>query len=82
MKIAAKIIIFLIDITRPFIAPSKCCIYSITCTKYAKMVLRQKSIFIAIPLIILRLLSCNPITVLFWKIKNYFSKYFGQPDQL
>lgn len=64
-----KIIFFLIDSIRPILGRRGTCIYHITCTEYAKAILQEKSFFVAIPLIILRVLSCNPLTVLYWKIK-------------
>ncbi len=38
------------------------CIYPVSCGRYARYTLQNKNIFIALPLIILRVLSCNPIT--------------------
>ncbi len=64
-----KIISLLINSIRPLLGPRGACIYKKTCTLYAKEKLETRSIFIAIPLIILRVLSCNPITILYWKIK-------------
>jgi len=65
-----KTIIFLIDTIRPTLGPPGCCIYPTTCREYAKAVLQQKFFFIAIPLIIFRIISCNPITAIILKIKD------------
>ena len=67
-----KTLVFLIDTTRPFLGPTGCCIYRTSCTQYAKETLYKKSFFMAIPLIVLRLLSCNPITALFFKLIHQF----------
>ncbi|MFA5075434.1 MAG: membrane protein insertion efficiency factor YidD [Candidatus Babeliales bacterium] len=69
-----KITFFLIDSIRPLLGPSKVCIYHISCTEYTKAILEQKPFYIALPLIIVRLLSCNPITAIFLKIKFYLKK--------
>ncbi|MCF7799959.1 membrane protein insertion efficiency factor YidD [Candidatus Babeliales bacterium] len=69
-----KIIFFLIDSIRPLLGPSKVCIYHISCREYTKAILDQKPIYISIPLIIVRLLSCNPITAIFFKIRFYLKK--------
>jgi putative component of membrane protein insertase Oxa1/YidC/SpoIIIJ protein YidD len=74
-KFFLSIFTFLIDSFRPLFGPPGCCIYPITCRDYAKIALQEKSIFIAIPLIIFRLLSCNPITGIFLRLrKNLRSK--------
>lgn len=67
--IFVTIISFLIDSIRPFLGPKGCCIHPVTCRTYAKDMLHNKSIFIAIPLIIIRVLSCNPINGIY---KRYF----------
>lgn len=74
-KIFLKIIYFLFNITRPFLGPKNVCIYHEACPNYAKRQLETRSIFIALPLITLRVLSCNPLTVLYWKIKSKFIKH-------
>ena len=58
------LIIFLIDSIRPLIGPSNVCIYPVSCRNYAKKVLTEKNILVALTLIFLRLISCNPITAL------------------
>ena len=72
-------LIFLIDSIRPFLGPSNVCIYQVSCTNYAKKVLREKNILVALGLIILRLISCNPITaickIMFYKINGYASAF-------
>ncbi len=69
-----KIIFFIMDSLRPFVGPPETCIYPVSCTEYTKAILQHKPLYIAIPLVIIRLLSCNPITSLYWKIKIYFRK--------
>ncbi|MBD3273653.1 membrane protein insertion efficiency factor YidD [Candidatus Dependentiae bacterium] len=70
-KTFLKFIFFLMDLIRPFIGPPETCIYPVSCTEYTKSILKNKPLYVAIPLIIFRLLSCNPITSLYWRIKNY-----------
>ncbi len=67
-----KIIFFIMDSIRPFVGPPETCIYPVSCTEYTKAILQQKPLYIAIPLVIVRLLSCNPLTVIYWKIKDHF----------
>ncbi|MCK4264840.1 membrane protein insertion efficiency factor YidD [Candidatus Babeliales bacterium] len=52
---------------RPLLGLRNVCIYPISCSHYAKHMLEHKVFYIAIPLIILRILSCNPITALIRK---------------
>ncbi|MBU4269534.1 membrane protein insertion efficiency factor YidD [Candidatus Dependentiae bacterium] len=69
-----KIIFLFIRSLRPLLGPRGTCIYPVTCTNYSKYMLKSKPFYISIPLIILRVLSCNPLTVLYWKIKNKIKK--------
>jgi len=69
-----KIFLFLIDAFRPLLGPRGTCIYPITCREYARFQLEHKPFYIAIPLIGLRLLSCNPITALILRIKHKIKK--------
>lgn len=69
MKLIARIIIACIDIVRPLLGPSGCCIYPVSCREYARKQLLGKPLYRALPLIVIRLLSCNPITRLLWRIK-------------
>ncbi|MFH1643685.1 MAG: membrane protein insertion efficiency factor YidD [bacterium] len=48
------------------------CIYHVRCSEYAKITFQQKPFYLAIPLITLRVLSCNPITAIILKIYNKF----------
>ena len=73
-KIPGKIIYFLIIVMRPMLGPSHVCIYPVTCTNYAREQLQTKSLFIAIPLIVLRVLSCNPITAIIMRVKHKLQK--------
>jgi len=70
-KQIVKILILLINTIRPLLGPSSCCIYPVTCTQYAKKNLQEKPLYISIPLIIWRILKCNPITAIYWKIKKF-----------
>ncbi|HBS48521.1 TPA: membrane protein insertion efficiency factor YidD [Candidatus Dependentiae bacterium] len=74
--IISNILIFCIDSIRPLLGNvGMVCIYPVSCSDYAKFMLQNKSLLISIPLITLRVLSCNPITAIFLKIKNrFFSK--------
>ncbi|MFH0898863.1 MAG: membrane protein insertion efficiency factor YidD [bacterium] len=63
MKLHVRILIACIDLIRPlFGMQNSCCIYPVSCTDYAKHQLATKPFYYAIPKIILRLLSCNPLT--------------------
>ncbi len=57
-----RLLILLIKFYRKFISSvaKADCIFTPTCSVYAIEVLQKRSIFIAIPLIIWRLLRCNP----------------------
>ncbi len=55
---------------RPALGPSGTCIYPVTCTQYANDVLTHRPIYIALPLIFMRIISCNPITALIRKYKS------------
>lgn len=65
-----KFITAFVDSIRPFLGPKGSCIYKTTCRQYAKETLKKNNIFIAIPMICLRILSCNPITAIFLKFKK------------
>ena len=73
-KIILKLIFLLIDSVRPLIGPEKACIYPISCTSYTKGIFHTQPLYKAIPLVAFRLLSCNPLTAIFWKIRNLFHK--------
>ncbi len=55
-------VFFVMDVIRPFLGMQDVCIYPLSCRHYAKAALENKAWYIAIPLIIGRILSCNPIT--------------------
>lgn len=57
-----RLLILLIKFYRKFISSSTKakCIFTPTCSVYAIEVLQKRSIFVAIPLIIWRILRCNP----------------------
>ena len=70
MRLRNKILNFLLDAVRPLLGPRHVCIYPTSCTLYAKVTMQKKPLIFAIPLIILRVLSCNPITAVYLRIKN------------
>ncbi len=72
LRLTSQVVFFIFDAIRPILGPPGCCIYSITCRDYAKITLQKKPVYFAIPMIVLRILSCNPITALFLKWKKYF----------
>jgi putative component of membrane protein insertase Oxa1/YidC/SpoIIIJ protein YidD len=55
---------------RPLLGVSNVCIYQVSCGKYAKNTLKTKFFPFALILIILRVLSCNPLTALILKLKS------------
>lgn len=59
-----KILILIIKFYRKFISPltGAKCKFTPTCSVYALQCLKKRTIFTAIPLIIWRLLRCNPFT--------------------
>lgn len=54
---------------RPLLGPDQVCIYHVSCSEYAKAILGQKPLYKSIPLITLRLLSCNPLTALIFNLR-------------
>lgn len=57
-----KIILLFIKGIRPLLGPQGCCKYTITCTEYAEMQLKEKSLIPALWAIFKRVISCNPFT--------------------
>jgi putative component of membrane protein insertase Oxa1/YidC/SpoIIIJ protein YidD len=51
-------------VARQLLGPAYVCIYPVTCPDYARAMLTHKPFYVSIPLIALRLLSCNPLTAL------------------
>ena len=70
-KLIKKLLIFFIKSIKLILGYNEVCIYPISCGNYAKHLIETKPLWKAIPLIIFRILSCNPITVL---IKKYLLK--------
>jgi ribonuclease P protein component len=66
----SKFIHAIIDSIRLQLGPRGVCIYPVTCRQYMKAMLKQKPFYVALPLIFFRLLSCNPITALYFRVKN------------
>ncbi len=49
---------------RQLMGPANVCIYPIPCPDYAQYLLKNKPLYVSIPLITIRLISCNPVTAL------------------
>lgn len=64
MNLVQRCLIAFIDVIRPALGPSHVCIYhfQLSCGRYAKYMILKRPLYVALPLIGLRLLSCNPIT--------------------
>ena len=58
------------EIIRRLIGPRGVCIYPISCRSYARKLLEEKPWYKAFPLIVWQVVSCNPVTVLWWKWKK------------
>lgn len=58
------LIIACITALRPLMGPPGCCRYKLTCTKYARITLKNYPLYKAIPLIIGRVISCNPLSTI------------------
>lgn len=58
----------LMQAARPFLGRSGVCIYGLSCPDYARMALRAYRVPKALALIGLRVISCNPLTALYWKV--------------
>ncbi len=71
LKLWQRLFIATFDVIRPvfgFIGGA--CIYPVSCSDYAKHMITTEPFYKSIPLVILRVLSCNPITALFIRWKN------------
>lgn len=68
--LSVGIISLCIDAIRPLLGPRSVCIYPVTCRCYVKNILRQKPLYLSVPLIAFRLLSCNPATALYRRYKH------------
>ena len=71
IKLWQRLFIAIFDVIRPvfgFIGGA--CIYPVSCSDYAKQMICAKPFYKSIPLVILRVLSCNPLTALFMRWKN------------
>ncbi|OGB84176.1 hypothetical protein A3F66_04505 [candidate division TM6 bacterium RIFCSPHIGHO2_12_FULL_32_22] len=60
-KTPNNILYVLIYGLRPLLGPDAKCKFTISCTPYALMVLKEESLFKAVKLIVKRLIACNPI---------------------
>ncbi|TET05816.1 membrane protein insertion efficiency factor YidD [Candidatus Dependentiae bacterium] len=59
MAMINRLLIYLILVLRPLLGPA-CCKFTISCTQYAILQLKEKSFLPALWTILKRLLSCNP----------------------
>jgi putative component of membrane protein insertase Oxa1/YidC/SpoIIIJ protein YidD len=59
MPVINKLLIYLILTLRPLLGPA-CCKFTVSCTQYAILQLKEKPTLPALWAIIKRLLSCNP----------------------
>lgn len=65
MNLFKRILIATMDLIRPLFGfQNACCIYPESCTTYAQRLIKETSWYHYGPRIILRVLSCNPLTVL------------------
>ena len=55
------ILVIIYQTLRPFLGLTTC-IYPVSCGRYALELLSAKPLWVSVPMIVLRLLSCNPIT--------------------
>lgn len=71
LKLWQRLFIATFDVIRPvFGFISGACIYPVSCSDYTKHMITTEPFYKSIPLVILRVLSCNPITALFMRWKN------------
>lgn len=69
------LLVALITTLRPLLGPRGACRYKLTCTKYARLMLQDFPLYKAIPLIIKRVISCNPLSAILTRSsKKRFSK--------
>ncbi len=71
LKLWQRLFIAIFDVIRPvfgFIGGA--CIYPVSCSDYTKHMISTKPFYKSIPLITLRVLSCNPLTALFMRWKK------------
>ncbi len=53
-------LVFIYQTLRPFLGLTSC-IYPVSCGRYAIEQLQTKPCWVSVPMIVLRLLSCNPV---------------------
>ncbi len=71
--IITQLLAWTFQIFRPFLGPQSVCPFTIGCSEYALMQLKQQSLPRALKMIVKRLLLCNPIT-------NYCKQHFFAPS--
>lgn len=71
LKLWQRLFIATFDVIRPvFGLIGGACIYPVSCSDYTKHMITTEPFYKSIPLVILRVLCCNPITALFIRWKN------------
>lgn len=65
-----RLIMGCISVVRALLGPQGVCRYTITCTQYAEQQLKDMPLYKAIPNIIHRVLSCNPLPQIFFRDKK------------
>lgn len=71
--IKRKVVGYFIDFLktlRPILGFPYVCVYPVGCMQYAESMLLSKPWYCAIVLIFMRLLSCNPITALYHRMRS------------
>jgi putative component of membrane protein insertase Oxa1/YidC/SpoIIIJ protein YidD len=71
MKLWQRLIIAIFDVIRPFFGYMNCsCIYPVSCSDYAKHMVTERPGVKSVVLVGLRVLSCNPITAIFMRLRK------------
>jgi putative component of membrane protein insertase Oxa1/YidC/SpoIIIJ protein YidD len=71
MKLWQRFIVATFDVIRPFFGfMNASCIHSVSCSDYAKHMITTKPGIKSVFLIIVRVLSCNPITAIIMRLKK------------
>lgn|GEM_PF-6786675 len=74
MNLIKRMFVAFYSVSRSLLGARGVCIYHVTCSEYAKITFKNKSFPVAIVLVTLRVLSCNPLTALFMNVKFYFEQ--------
>lgn len=62
MRLPARLLIFLIELYRTYVSPTRMpvCRFTPTCSEYAVTALRTRGLFVGLGLAVVRLLKCAP----------------------